>query len=133
MKSGPDCLVNEYGAFTAVHDPHRRREGERQADAGENTADNGGLVLAYMAYLERAKNQNVDLAAKVDGYTPQQRFFIGFGQNWCENARPEKVRSQVLADPHSPDHFRANGAIVNAPGFREAFGCKADAADGSRQ
>ena len=115
-----DCLVNEYGSFTAVDDV----KVNGKLTLGENTADNGGLVLAYMAYLERAKANNVDLAAKVNGYTAQQRFFIGFGQNWCENARPEQVRTQVLTDPHSPDHFRSNGAIVNAPGFREAFGCK---------
>jgi putative endopeptidase len=115
-----DCLVNEYGSFTAVDDV----KVNGKLTLGENTADNGGLVLAYMAYLERAKTNNVDLSAKVNGYTAQQRFFIGYGQNWCENARPEQVRTQVLTDPHSPDHFRANGGIVNAPGFREAFGCK---------
>jgi endothelin-converting enzyme/putative endopeptidase len=119
-----DCLVNEYGSFVAVKDPTGDVKVNGKLTLGENTADNGGLVLAYMAYMERAKAQHIDLTAKVDGYTPQQQFFIGFGQNYCENARPEQVRSQVLTDPHSPDHFRANGAIVNAPGFREAFGCK---------
>ena len=77
-----------------------------------------------MAYLERAKANHVDLTAKLDGFTAPQRFFIGYGQNWCENARDESVREQVLTDPHSPDHFRVNGAIVNAPGFAAAFGCK---------
>ena len=80
---------------------------------GENTADNGGLVLAYIAYLERAKKD-----------TSPQRFYIAFAQNWCENERPESVRAQVLQDPHSPGHFRADGAIVNQPGFADAFGCK---------
>jgi predicted metalloendopeptidase len=61
---------------------------------------------------------------KIDGYTGPQRFYIAFAQNWCENSRPEQVRNQVLTDPHSPDHFRANGAIVNQPGFAPAFGCK---------
>jgi putative endopeptidase len=115
-----DCLVNEYGGFTAVDDV----KVNGKLTLGENTADNGGLVLAYMAYLERAKINHVDLAAKVNGYTAQQRLYLGWAQNWCENARPEQVRNQVLTDPHSPDHFRANGAIVNAPGFAEAFGCK---------
>ncbi|NYF77727.1 M13 family metallopeptidase [Granulicella arctica] len=115
-----DCLVNEYGGFTAVDDV----KVNGKLTLGENTADNGGLVLAYMAYLERAKKNNVDLSTKQDGYTKQQQFYIAFAQNWCENARPEQVRAQVLTDPHSPDHFRANGAIVNAPGFAEAFGCK---------
>jgi len=115
-----DCLVKEYGGFTAVDDV----KVNGKLTLGENTADNGGLVLAYMAYLERAKANGVDMAATKDGYTPAQRFYIGFAQNWCENARPEQVRNQVLTDPHSPDHFRANGAIVNQPGFAAAFGCK---------
>ncbi len=115
-----DCLVNEYGSFTAVDDV----KVNGKLTLGENTADNGGLVLAYMAYMERAKKEGVDLTAKKDGYTPAQQFYIAYAQNWCENSRPEMVREQVLTDPHSPDHFRANGAIVNQPGFAAAFGCK---------
>jgi putative endopeptidase len=115
-----DCVANEYGNFVAVDDV----KVNGKLTLGENTADNGGLVLAYMAYLDRAKKNGVDLAAKKDGYTAPQRFYIGFAQNWCENSRPEQVRNQVLTDPHSPDHFRANGAIVNQPGFAAAFGCK---------
>jgi putative endopeptidase len=115
-----DCLENEYGNFVAVDDV----KVNGKLTLGENTADNGGLVLAYMAYLDRAKKEGVDLAAKKDGYTAPQRFYIGFAQNWCENSRPEQTRTQVLTDPHSPDHFRANGAIVNQPGFAAAFGCK---------
>ena len=115
-----DCLVNEYGSFVAVDDV----KVNGKLTLGENTADNGGLLLAYMAYLDRAKKEGVDLAAKKDGYTATQQFYIGYAQNYCENSRPEQVRNQVLTDPHSPDHFRANGAIVNQPGFAEAFGCK---------
>jgi len=115
-----DCLVDEYGSFVAVDDV----KVNGKLTLGENTADNGGLLLAYMAYLDRAKKEGVDLAAKKDGYTSAQRFYIGYAQNWCENSRPEQVRTQVLTDPHSPDHFRANGAIVNQPGFAAAFGCK---------
>jgi putative endopeptidase len=115
-----DCLVNEYGGFTAVDDV----KVNGKLTLGENTADNGGLVLAYLAYMERAKANEVDLNAKVNGYNAAQRFYIGYAQNWCENARPESVRQQVLTDPHSPDHFRANGAIVNQPGFAAAFACK---------
>jgi predicted metalloendopeptidase len=114
------CLVNEYGSFVAMDDVHVNGK----LTLGENTADNGGLVLAYMAYLDRAKKLGLDTAAKLDGYTGPQRFYIAFAQNWCENARPEQVRNQVLTDPHSPNHFRANGAIVNQPNFGPAFGCK---------
>jgi putative endopeptidase len=118
--SRTDCIENEYGNFVAVDDV----KVNGKLTLGENTADNGGLLLAYMAYLDRAKKNGVDLTAKKDGYTSPQRFYIGFAQNYCENARPEQVRNQVLTDPHSPDHFRANGAIVNQPGFAGAFGCK---------
>ena len=120
FESRTDCLVKEYGGFTAVDDV----KVNGKLTLGENTADNGGLVLAYMAYLERAKANHVDLMAKKDGYTEPQRFYISYAQNWCENARPEQVRNQVLTDGHSPNHFRANGAIVNQPGFAPAFACK---------
>ncbi len=94
FESRTGCIENEYGNFVAVDDV----KVNGKLTLGENTADNGGLLLAYLAYLDRAKK--------------------------CENSRPEQVRNQVLTDPHSPDHFRANGAIVNQPGFAGAFGCK---------
>ena len=115
-----DCLVKEYSGFTAVDDV----KVNGQLTLGENTADNGGLLIATMAYLDRAKQTGVDLATKRDGYTPLQRLYIGYGQSWCENTRPESVRVQALQDPHSPDHLRVNGAIVNQPAFAAAFGCK---------
>jgi len=118
------CLVNEYGSFTAVGEGKDAVKVNGQLTLGENTADNGGLVLAYMAYLARAKKDGIDIHKKIDGYTGAQRFYIAFAQNWCENSRPEEVRNRTLTDPHSPDHFRANGAIVNQPGFAAAFSCK---------
>jgi predicted metalloendopeptidase len=118
------CLVHEYGGFTAVEDPKEPVKVNGQLTLGENTADNGGLLLAYMAYVARAKADGLSLDRKLDGYTGPQRFYIAYAQNWCENSRPEAVRQQVLTDPHSPDHFRANGAIVNQPGFAKAFSCK---------
>jgi len=120
FESRTGCLVNEYGSFIAVDDV----KVNGKLTLGENTADNGGLVLAYMAYLARAKKDGFDIDKKIDGYTGPQRFYIAFAQNWCENPRPEQVRQQVLTNEHSPDHFRANGAIVNQPGFGPAFGCK---------
>jgi len=120
FESRTGCLVNEYGNFTAVDD----LKINGKLTLGENTADNGGLLLAYMAYLARAKKDGIDINNKVNGFTGPQRFYIAYAQNWCENARPEIVREQVQTDPHSPDHFRANGAVVNQPGFGPAFGCK---------
>jgi putative endopeptidase len=110
------CLVNEYGSFTAVDDV----KVNGKLTLGENTADNGGLVLAFMAYLDRAKKDGVDLNKKIDGYTSPQRFYISWAQNWCENSRDEAIRQQVLTNEHSPDHFRANGSVVNQPGFGPA-------------
>jgi putative endopeptidase len=118
------CLVHEYGDFVAVGTGKDAVHVNGKLTLGENTADNGGLTLAYMAYLARAKKDGIDIDKKVDGYTGPQRFYIAFAQNWCENTRPAQVRNQVLTDPHSPNHFRANGAIVNQNGFAPAFGCK---------
>lgn len=121
FESRTSCLVNEYGNFVAVDTVHVNGK----LTLGENTADNGGLLLAYMAYLDRAKQQGADINAKTAGYTGPQRFFIAYAQNWCENTRPEFTRQMVLTDPHAPDHFRTNGAIVNNPDFAKAFACKA--------
>ncbi|MDE1154435.1 MAG: M13 family metallopeptidase [Acidobacteriaceae bacterium] len=114
------CLVNEYGSFTAVDNV----KVNGKLTLGENTADNGGAVIAFMSYLERARQMGLDTGAKVNGFTGPQRFWIAYAQNWCENERPESVRQQVQTDPHSPSHFRANGVVVNEPGFAEAFSCK---------
>jgi endothelin-converting enzyme/putative endopeptidase len=111
----------EYGNFTAVDDVKLNGK----LTLGENTADNGGLRLAYVAFLEDAKRKAVDLGAKQDGYTPAQQFFLAFGQDWCGSIRPEQIRLQVQTDPHSPREFRANGVIQNMPEFGKAFGCKA--------
>jgi endothelin-converting enzyme/putative endopeptidase len=117
-----NCLVNEYSQFS-VDDLHVNGK----LTLGENTADNGGLLLAYNAYLEREKQKGADLDRKIDGYTGPQRFYIAFAQNWCTNERPEALRTGIATDPHSPSQFRANGAIVNQPGFAAAFSCKAPA------
>lgn len=115
-----DCEVKEYGNFTAIDDVKLNGK----LTLGENTADNGGLRLAYDAFLADAKRKGVDLNAKDDGFTPVQQFFLAFGQNWCANIRPEEVRLRVQTDPHSPDQFRANGVVQNMPQFGKAFGCK---------
>ncbi|HEX3893732.1 MAG TPA: M13 family metallopeptidase [Terracidiphilus sp.] len=115
-----DCEVKEYGNFTAVDDVKLNGK----LTLGENTADNGGLRLAYLAFLEDAKRKNIDLTAKKGGYTPIQQFFLAHGQNWCGSIRPEQVRLQVQTDPHSPRQFRIIGVIENMPEFGKAFGCK---------
>ena len=87
---------------------------------GENTADNGGVRIALMALLNTIGNK----ADKIDGYTPEQRFFLSFGQVWCENAREEALRLQVQTNEHSPAKFRVDGVVENMPEFQKAFSCK---------
>jgi predicted metalloendopeptidase len=112
------CIVKEYSSFQVA--PGLTENGK--LTLGEDTADNGGLRIALMA-LENA------LAAKskpvIGGFTPEQRFFLAFGQVWCENDRPEAERLQVTTDPHSLPKFRVNGAVQNMPEFSKAFACKA--------
>jgi endothelin-converting enzyme/putative endopeptidase len=115
-----DCEVKEYGSFVAVDDV----KVNGKLTLGENTADNGGLRLAYIAFLADAKRKSIDLTAKQDGYTPLQQFFLGHGQTWCGSTRPEQLRLQVQTDPHSPRQFRVNGVVQNITEFGQAFGCK---------
>jgi putative endopeptidase len=114
------CLVDEYSRFTAVDDV----KVNGKLTLGENTADNGGLRLALMAFMATAATQP---ARTIDGFTPEQRLFIGFAQIWCESARPEATRLQVQTNPHSPGRFRTNGVVSNMPEFQKAFSCKVDA------
>jgi len=68
--------------------------------------------------------QNKDSGKSIDGYTPDQRFFLGFARVWCENITPELLRQSVRTDPHSPGRWRVNGVVENMPEFQKAFGCK---------
>ncbi len=115
-----DCETSEYGSFVAIDDVKLNGK----LTLGENTADNGGLRLAFLAFLADAKRKNIDLTAKQDGYTPVQQFFLAYAQNWCGTMRPEQIRLQVQTNPHSPDMFRINGVVQNMSDFWQAFGCK---------
>jgi putative endopeptidase len=116
-----DCEVKEYGNFTAVDEV----KVNGKLTLGENTADNGGLRLAYMALLADAQRKGFDMNAKdATGFTPAQQFFLAHGQSWCGSTRPEQLRLQVQTDPHSPRDFRIIGVVENMPEFGQAFGCK---------
>jgi putative endopeptidase len=115
-----DCEVKEYASFVVVDDVKINGK----LTLGENTADNGGLRLAYIAFLADAKRKSIDLNTKQEGYTALQQFFLGHGQSWCGDTRPEQLRLQVQTDPHSPRRFRVNGVVQNMPEFGAAFGCK---------
>ena len=116
------CIADEYGNFVAVDD--LKLNGK--LTLGENTADNGGARIALMALEQMmADNPTSAVAQTSNGYTPQQRFFLGFGRAWCEKRRPEYSRMLVSVDPHSPGKYRVNGVVQNMPEFQKAFNCKA--------
>jgi endothelin-converting enzyme/putative endopeptidase len=114
------CVADEYSGFTSVDDVKLNG----RLTLGENTADNGGLRVAYMAMQEALKSTP---AEKLDGFTPEQRFFLGFAQVWCENMSPQEARQRAMTDPHSPGRFRVNGTLQNMPEFQKAYACKPDA------
>jgi len=116
------CTADEYSSFVAVKDDKGEVKLNGKLTLGENTADNGGLKLAYMALTEILGNAPVK---PIDGYTPQQRFFLAYGQVWCQNVTDQEARKRALTDPHSPGEWRVNGAVQNSAAFQQAWGCKA--------
>ena len=115
------CISDQYSQYVAVDDIKING----QLTMGENVADLGGLMLAYMAWQNQTRGKKLD---PVDGFTPEQRFFIGYGQSWCAETRDETKRMYATIDPHSPDKYRANGVVSNTPEFQQAFQCKAGSA-----
>jgi len=113
-----DCIVQQYGSFTAVDDVHLNGK----LTLGENTADNGGLRLAYGALMDRLAGKE---PPSRDGFTAEQRFFLGWGQIWCENRTDESARMRAQTDPHSPGKQRVDGVVSNMPEFQKAFACGA--------
>ncbi len=111
------CFEKEYAGFTPVDDIHLNGK----LTLGENTADNGGLRLALMALEDSIGNNR----KPIDGFTPEQRYFLSFSQIWCESQTPEILRLRAQTDPHSPGRFRVNGSVRNMPEFQKAFACKA--------
>jgi putative endopeptidase len=112
-----ECFIQEYSSFIAVENVHLNGK----LTLGENTADNGGVRLAFMALMDALKENP---QGKIDGYTAEQRFFLGWGQVWCQNVRPETARLRAQIDVHSPGHDRVNGVLSNMPEFQQAFACK---------
>ena len=120
-----DCVADEYSGFEAApakgDTPAQKLNGK--LTLGENTADNGGLRIAYMALLDTLAAQGKSINDKIDGYTEAQRYFLGFAQVWCENDTEEVARQLALTDPHSPGRWRVNGTVRNFDQFGKAFGC----------
>ena len=113
-----NCVRDQYATYVVVDNIHINSK----LTSGEDVADLGGTYLAYLAWKLQETGKPLTSA---DGFTPEQRFFIGMGQWACENARPENLRVQAITDPHSPGFARINGVVSNMPEFGKAFGCKA--------
>ena len=112
------CVASQYGAYSSL--PGVKLNGD--LTLGENVADNGGVRIAYYALMELLARKGPP--ASIDGFTPEQRFFISYAQVWCENASDQDFRRRAQEDVHSPGRWRANGVLQNMPEFRKAFGCK---------
>jgi len=112
-------VVDEYNGFEALPGLHVNGK----LTLGENLADLGGINIAYEA-LERALAKDPSLRKNIDGFTPEQRFFISFAQVWRTNVRDAESRRRVTTDPHSPGQFRSYGPLLNVQEFYDAFGIK---------
>ena len=112
------CLADQYGGYEPL--PGVKLNGK--LTLGENTADNGGVRLASMALEELKKSGSVP--AEVNGFTPEQRLYLGFAQVWCQNSTEESLRMLAAVDPHSAARFRVIGPLSNSEGFAKAFACK---------
>lgn len=114
-QASTDLVKQQAAAFEVM--PGLKLNGE--LTLGENIADLGGLKIAFEALkMQWAKTGK---PAAIDGFTPEQRFFLGYAQAWRSNSRPEALRMQVMTDPHSPAKYRVNGPLANLPEFLEAF------------
>jgi endothelin-converting enzyme/putative endopeptidase len=111
------CVADQYSGYTVTSDVKING----RLTLGENTADNGGLRLALMAYLA---GPGAKIKDKIDGFTPEQRVFLGWAQVWCENTRLEAERLRAATNPHSSNKYRVNGPVSNMPEFQKAFACK---------
>jgi putative endopeptidase len=113
-----NCVRDQYAQYIVVDDIHINSK----LTSGEDVADLGGTLLAYIAWKKQTAGQQL---VSADGFTPDQRFFVGMAQWACENERPEVLRVRAITDPHSPGYARINGVVSNLPEFQKAFSCKA--------
>jgi endothelin-converting enzyme/putative endopeptidase len=109
------CVRDQYAQYTIVDDIKINSK----LTSGEDVADLGGTLLAYLAWKDADANDD----KPVDGFTPDQRFFIGFAQWACENQRDENLRANAIVNPHSPGKYRINGIVSDLPQFQRAFKC----------
>jgi endothelin-converting enzyme/putative endopeptidase len=111
-----NCLRDQFATYTVVDNIHINSK----LTSGEDVADLGGTLIAYLAWKDATANEKLQ---PIEGFTPDQRFFIGFAQWACENQRPEQQRVNAITNPHSPGDARINGIVTNMPEFGAAFNC----------
>jgi len=114
FKTRADMVVDQYNGFTVLDTIHVNG----RLTLGENLADLGGLNVAYEAFKKTKEGQS---ETKIDGFTPDQRFFLSWAQVWRSNQRPESASSRILTDPHSPEQYRTNAPISNIDAWYKAF------------
>jgi predicted metalloendopeptidase len=112
-----ECVVKQFDALSPL--PGVQENGKLVE--GEEIADLGGMTIAYKAF---EKWQATHPRLTLDGYTPEQRFFIAYGQSWCTISRSERERLQALTNPHAPPRTRVNGVVADMAEFAAAFACK---------
>jgi putative endopeptidase len=112
-----ECIASQYSQYTIVDDIKINGH----LTLGEDTADLGGTLLAYIAWKHATNSQDLK---PIGGFTPDQRFFIGMAQWACGDERQEQKRANAITNPHSPEEFRINGVVANMPEFAKAFSCK---------
>jgi endothelin-converting enzyme/putative endopeptidase len=118
-----DCIAKQYDGYVPVKDPvNGDVHLNGRLTLGENTADNGGVRVAYAALQKALAGKP---RTKIDGFTPEQRFFLGFANVWCQNVTEAAARQLAQTDPHSSGEFRVIGSVSNSPEFATAFGCRA--------
>ena len=118
FKTKTTMIASQYDAYTVLDSVHVNGK----LTLGENAADIGGLAVAYAA-LEKSL-AGKPRPAPIDGFTPEQRFFLAWAQIWRQNITPQAQRVRINTDPHSPGRWRTNGPLSNMVEFAEAFGCK---------
>jgi endothelin-converting enzyme/putative endopeptidase len=120
FESRAQCIVDQYAQYTVVDEVKINSK----LTLGEDVADLGGVILAWMAWKSETANATL---RPIDGLTPEQRFFVGYAQWSCESQRPENARVLAITDPHSPGRWRVNGVVANMPEFERAFACRSGA------
>ncbi len=119
FKARAECVARQFDSFVVDGDVHENGH----LVLGESIADLGGLAIAYAAYQKSLEGKPAP--APIDGFTADQRFFLGYAQVWAGSDRPQLARLRATVDPHPASRYRVNGPLSNMPAFAKAFGCKA--------